>query len=607
LTAEAETKPLRWRYVRLWIEMIGLSGRLYPLRTAVMLAVKVVAAVMVAATALALRATVNAIVAGDARAVVIAAIGAALTFAVTGYLMVVDSTLLYMLVEPVGLLHLDRQIKSDVAGLDGLEHLERTDFLDRVTVVQGAGWNLIFGSWIAVDVVCSGIKLALLLSLLGTVSPWLLFLLAFASVPLWFDRRGQRAVSQADTDTAEVFRLQRHLFNLATEAAGGKEVRVAGAGAELARRQAQAWDEAVRGRMTARLHSAGWKLAGWAVFTAGFTAALAMVVYRVAHGQGTAGDIVLAITIAVTLRDSIQQTVMRANQAVGNGAVMEAYLWLRDYVAEQRVGGVGNRPAPTVLRHGITFDQVRFAYPGTDRPALDELSCHLAAGSVVAVVGEYGSGKTSLIKLLCKFYRPDAGSIRIDDIDLSDLDTTRWRARTSAAFQDFGRFQIRFAETVGLGDLSRLADRAAVSEAVCAADAQELVDRLPDGLDTQLGRKFDGVDLSEGQWQKTALARASMRPEPLLFVLDEPTASLDAPSEHAIFERYMTRARELAARTGAITVIVSHRFSTVTGADQIIVLDKGRLVEIGRHEDLLAAGGRYAELYGLQATAYAPS
>jgi ABC-type multidrug transport system fused ATPase/permease subunit len=223
---------------------------------------------------------------------------------------------------------------------------------------------------------------------------------------------------------------------------------------------------------------------------------------------------------------------------------------------------------------------------------------------VVAIVGEFGSGKTSLVKLLTKFYRPDEGRILVDGVPLSDVDTQSWRARTSAAFQDFGRFQLRFAETVGLGDLPHLEDAERVAQAIDAADARELVNRLPDGAQTQLGTAFDGVELSEGQWQKTALARASMRQEPLLFVLDEPTASLDAPSEHAILERYMQRARALAAQTGAITVIVSHRFSTVTGADQILVLDGGRLVEHGTHDELLALGGRYAGLYGIQATAY---
>ena len=153
--------------------------------------------------------------------------------------------------------------------------------------------------------------------------------------------------------------------------------------------------------------------------------------------------------------------------------------------------------------------------------------------------------------------------------------------------------------------MQRLDDREAVREAIRAADADALVQRLPEGLDTQLGRRFDGVDLSEGQWQKTALARASMRRTPLLLVLDEPTASLDAPSEHAIFERYMARARELSARSGTVTVVVSHRFSTVTDADLILVLHAGRIVESGSHDELLATGGRYAQLYGIQAEAYA--
>lgn len=225
----------------------------------------------------------------------------------------------------------------------------------------------------------------------------------------------------------------------------------------------------------------------------------------------------------------------------------------------------------------------------------------------MAVVGEYGSGKTTLVKLLAKFYRPDSGRITVDGYDLATLDTDAWRARISAAFQDFGRFRTVFAETVGLGDLPHKDEPSRIAEAVAAADAESVVGSLPEGLDTRLGRELGGVDLSEGQWQKTALARAAMRQSPLLFVLDEPTASLDAPSEEEIFQRYMDRARSLAARTGAVTVIVSHRFSTLSGADLILVLDRGRLAEQGTHEELLALGGRYADLYGIQATAYTAS
>ncbi|MEV6208880.1 ABC transporter ATP-binding protein [Kitasatospora sp. NPDC051914] len=220
------------------------------------------------------------------------------------------------------------------------------------------------------------------------------------------------------------------------------------------------------------------------------------------------------------------------------------------------------------------------------------------------MVGEYGSGKTTLVKLLNRFYRPDTGRITVDGTDLARYDSAGWHARTGAAFQDFGRYRTVFAETVGLGDLPHLDDRERIAEALREAEATGFVSRLPQGMDTRLGRSPGGVDLSEGQWQKTALARATMRREPLLFVLDEPTASLDAPSEQEIFQRQMARARDVAARTGAITVIVSHRFSTVTGADLILVLDRGRLAEIGSHQELLELQGRYAELYGIQATAY---
>jgi ABC-type multidrug transport system fused ATPase/permease subunit len=596
---------VKMRYVRLWAELLRKSWQEYPGQTAAMLAVKTASAVVVAVTALALRAAVNGIIEGDAVAAGSGAAVAALTFAVSMYLGGLDTVLHFLLVERVGLLHLHRQIHSDIATMEGLDHLERTEFLDRVTVVQHSAWNLMFGMWSAVDALFNVVKLALLLTLLGTVSPWLLVLLMFAAAPIWFDQRGQRLTTKAETDAAESMRLQRHLFNLATEAAGGKEIRVAGAGEEIARRQASAWDEVVRVSFRARMGAAGWKLAGWALFTAGFASGLALVVYRTAQGTGTVGDIVLAITVAVSLRDAVRETVYGANEAMNGGRLIEPYLWLRDYVADHRAQPAGIRPSPPALRDGITLDRVTFSYPGTDRRALDEVRCEIPAGSVVAIVGEYGSGKTTLVKLLCKFYRPESGAILVDGVDLAELDTDGWRARTSAAFQDFGRFQIRFAETVGLGDLPHVADRDRIRAAVRAADAGPLVDRLPDGLDTQLGRKFDGVELSEGQWQKTALARASMRSGPLLFFLDEPTASLDAPSEHAIFERYMARARELAARTGAITVIVSHRFSTVTGADRILVLDKGRLVESGTHRELMDHAGRYAELYSIQAKAYA--
>jgi ABC-type multidrug transport system fused ATPase/permease subunit len=593
------------RYFKLLAELLRRSWRHYPYATIGVLAAAAVSTAMTPLLALALRMAVDGIAGGDRRAAIAGALGAALAFALDRYLADAGQVLEKVIGDQLGGRHIRREVEETLAGLERLDHLERTDLLDRVTALRGAGHRLSHAPFEAIRAVCHAVKLGLLLLLLGTaVNPWLLLLIAFAAAPLWFDQFGQRAVNQAETDTAEAFRLQRHLFDVATGPAGGKEIRVAGAGPEIARRQRQAWEEALRGRYRARLRAAAWRLTGWTVFTLGFGAGLALVVYRTAHGDGTVGDLVLAITVAVTLRDALRDTLFGVSVTMDGRLGAEPLLWLRDYARDEaRV--TATRPTPPVLRDGITFDEVSFTYDGTGRPALDRVSCHLDAGSVVAVVGEYGSGKTTLVKLLAKFYAPDHGRILVDNADLAELATEGWRARCGAAFQDFGRFPIRFGDAIGIGDLPHLGDDARISAAVAAADATTLVEQLPDGLDTQLGRRFDGVELSEGQWQKTALARASMRAEPLLFVLDEPTASLDAPSEHAIFERYMARARDLAERTGAITVIISHRFSTVTGADRILVLDRGLLAEQGTHQELMAAGGRYAGLYALQANAYA--
>jgi ATP-binding cassette subfamily B protein len=222
----------------------------------------------------------------------------------------------------------------------------------------------------------------------------------------------------------------------------------------------------------------------------------------------------------------------------------------------------------------------------------------------VAIVGENGAGKTTLIKLLARMYAPTSGSILVDGVDIGRMPSAEWRKRLAGAFQDFFRFELRALSTVGIGDEPRMDDRPAVGDAVDRAGAVDVNDQLAHGLDTQLGPTWDeGVDVSHGQWQKLALARGFMRERPLVQILDEPTSALDAETEHALFEQYASASRSSAA-DGRITILVSHRFSTVRMADLIVVLDGSRLVEFGTHEDLMAARGQYAELYEIQADAY---
>jgi ATP-binding cassette subfamily B protein len=223
---------------------------------------------------------------------------------------------------------------------------------------------------------------------------------------------------------------------------------------------------------------------------------------------------------------------------------------------------------------------------------------------VVAVVGENGAGKSTLVKLLAKLYAPDSGRILVDNTDLARIDPVRWRERLAGAFQDFFRFEFLTGQSIGVGDLPRLDQEPALLSAADRAGALDVISGLPAGLATQLGPTWSGgVDISFGQWQKLALARGFMREAPLVVALDEPTAALDAETEHQLFERYAQVSRQTSGN-GGITILVSHRFSTVRMADLIIVLDGARVAEAGGHEELMARGGRYSELYSIQASAY---
>jgi ATP-binding cassette subfamily B protein len=288
--------------------------------------------------------------------------------------------------------------------------------------------------------------------------------------------------------------------------------------------------------------------------------------------------------------------------------------WLEDYAAAFVASA--DRPVPARLGQGIRLEHVSFAYPGTERLVLEDVNLDLPAGAVVAVVGENGAGKTTLVKLLAKLYEPTAGRILIDGVELSRMPADGWRTRLAGAFQDFFRFEFVARQTVGVGDVPRLDDGSAVVTAVGRAGADDVVSRLSAGLETQLGPTWPrGVEVSFGQWQKLALARGFMRDRPLLLVLDEPTAALDAETEHALFERYAAAAHggrngksaangDAADGDGRVTILVSHRFSTVRMADLIVVMDGSRVAEVGTHDDLMARGGSYAELYGIQAAAY---
>jgi ABC-type multidrug transport system fused ATPase/permease subunit len=593
------------RIIRLWRDLLTLSWRRAPGLTALMMGLYTVQVSTALGTALVLRALVDAALDGPAQAAMAAAAAAALLYAFTAAVQEVFGGLLILAVERIGLTDLQDRIHHALVSLDGLEHLERPDYLDRITVVRGAAWGLMLSLWTAVGGVFIVAQLVVTLVLIGSLSPWLPLLAVAAAAPLWANHRGQRLTARAETATAEGFRLQRHLFDTPLQGETLRDVLACQAGPELARLQADAWRQTVSGRFRAQAASATWQLCGWALFGAAFTGALLLVSAAAVDGAMSAGSVVLAITLALSLIVSVQMAVQRTIQSANARRLIEPFLWLDGYAADERAGReAASADVPAVLARGIELREVSYRYPGTDRLALESVSVRLPAGSVVAVVGEYGSGKSTLVKLLQKFYRPTSGEIRVDDIPLSQIGAADWRARSTAAYQDFARFRTALSEAIGLGDLTHVADRGRVAAAARAAAVTPFAARLPQGLDTLLGRELGGVELSEGQWQRTALARAMMRQDPLLLLLDEPTASLDAPSELEIFRRFLDHARDAGRRCGAVAVIVSHRFSGVMDADLILVMSGGRLVESGTHKELMALGGEYAELHGLQEGAY---
>jgi ATP-binding cassette subfamily B protein len=281
------------------------------------------------------------------------------------------------------------------------------------------------------------------------------------------------------------------------------------------------------------------------------------------------------------------------------------FVYLEDVARRARARIDPDAAAPHQLVEGIQLDHVSYRYPLGQNDVLHDINLLLPAGATVAIVGDNGAGKTTLVKLLAGLYLPTGGRITLDGIDLARLDPEQLRLRISAGFQDHARFEFLVRETVGIGDLAALEDEGKVSAAIERAGASDLLETLPAGLATQLGPNWpSGIDLSGGQWQKLAIGRAMMRTEPLLLLLDEPTAALDAETEHRLFERWTAAAHQLRQATGAVTVLVSHRFSTVRMADLIVVLDQGRIVEVGSHHELIARAGLYAEMFELQAQSY---
>ena len=545
----------------------------------------------------------NGVTAHNRRLVFAAAIGLALSAVSTWFLRVTSDRVQRRFRDRLTIA-LESHVARLQASVATIAHHERPEYLDRLAVLRDQVFVLDH-MYMSLFSTCGWIlRLGVTVALLMSIHPALALLAAFA-LPTVLTSTWRPGIERAAEERgASANRLARHLFTVATTAPPGKEVRVTRIGNRLVKLRREAWERWYGPVASARWASAVWHTVAWLIFGAGY---IGTVVFVTLSLHATPGQVLLVLAAGSRLSAYIGATVGEIGFLRGiwlDGSRRLA--WLEDYAAalEEHT----DTPAPARLVDGISLEHVSFAYPGTARRVLDDVSLNLKQGSVIAIVGENGAGKSTLVKLLARLYQPDDGRILVDGIDLARIPVDDWRSHLAGAFQDFFRFEFRARHSVGVGDVPRLDDNAAVVEAVDRAGADDVVARLVDGLETQLGPTWpNGVEVSFGQWQKLALARGFMRDYPLLLVLDEPTAALDAETEHALFERYAAATRNGTAgsnRQGQITILISHRFSTVRMADQIVVLDGARVAEVGTHEALMAKGGQYAELYGIQAAAY---
>jgi len=443
----------------------------------------------------------------------------------------------------------------------------------------------------------NAVSLASFAGLLLAFSPWAVAILVAAGLPAFvaetkFSGERFRAFQWRSPDR----RMLAYLEIVLAREDHAKEVKLFDLGPRLLERFREIFRRIYAEEKRLTIRRDGWGYLLGLVSSAAFYGAYAWIAIATIDQTISLGE----MTMYLLLFKQGQSAVAAMLSAVGGMYEDNLYLSnLYDYLEQPVRGAYGSAASGPDKNAGIEFDHVSFLYPGTAAPALSDVTLRVLPGQSVALVGSNGSGKTTLVKLLAGLYEPTSGTVRYQGRDLREWDPVALRSRVGVIFQDFNRYQLTVGANIGAGDVTAFENRERWSEAAGKGQAAEFIAALPSAYETQLGRWFNnGQELSGGQWQRIALARAFMRSGAEILVLDEPTAAMDSETEAQIFEHFRSLTKD------RIAVLISHRFSTVRHADQIVVLDEGRIVEQGSHDELIARGGRYAHLFNLQARGY---
>jgi ATP-binding cassette subfamily B protein len=489
------------------------------------------------------------------------------------------------------------RLMEHAATLD-LEDFEDSELQDRLERArrQAAGRTSLIGQLFgqAQDVV----TVASFAAGLIVYAPWLIALLAVALVPAFVGEAHFNAQSYAlnYARTSERRELD-YVRQTGASAETAKEVKIFGLNAFLIDRYRTLATSFFEANRRIALRRASWGSLLSAIGTVAYYVAYAYIVWRTIHHDFSIGDLTFLAGSFRRLRNLLENLLLGFSQLAGQALYLDDLFSFFEIQAEI-VPPPNPRPFPVPIRDGFAFENVGFRYPGAERWAVRGLTFKLQAGEILALVGENGAGKTTLVKLLARLYDPDEGRILLDGHDLREYDPFAMRANIGVIFQDFVRYHFTAADNIAVGRIEARDDRARIVAAAERSLADEVIRKLPKGYDQIIGKRFrTGIDLSGGEWQKVAIARAYMRNAQLL-ILDEPTAALDARSEFEVFKRF----KELSQ--GKTAVLISHRFSSVRMADRIVVLMDGTVEAMGTHAELLEQGGRYAELFELQAAGY---
>jgi len=447
------------------------------------------------------------------------------------------------------------------------------------------------------DLIRDGISLISYGFLLLQFSIWAVLLLSFAGVPAFMAEAkysGEAFRNQRRRSSER--RMQVYLEMVLTREDGVKEVKLMQLGRLFLQRYVDIFKNIYKEDRNLVLRRGFWGYMLGLIASAAFYFAYGWVAFAAVAGAITLGQMTMYIAVFRQGQGAVTSCLASINRMYEDNLYLSN---LTEYLGHNVPEPTGDRTEGPQPEDGIRFEQVSFHYPGAERPALDAIDLHIRPGESLAIVGENGSGKTTLIKLLTRLYTPTGGRILYQGLDLQEWDINALREKLGVIFQDFARYQLKVGENIGVGDKEFINDRPLIEEAAEKGLAAEFIKHMPAQYDTQLGTWFrDGQDLSGGQWQKIALGRAFMRSRAEVLILDEPTAAIDARAEADIFAHF----RELTANR--ISIIISHRFSTVRIADQIVVMEHGQILERGDHESLLALGGQYATLFELQAKGY---